>query len=100
MSFKLGQTLATYAINQAMSSQPFNDFIQRSLKRHHSQDWGDCCKEDHQINNESLKMGMRLFSVYNIPNTLQLQNASDDKIWIITEADRSSTTILLPSGAP
>ena len=97
MSFNLGQTLATYAINQAMSSQPFNAFIQQSLKRHHSQDWGDCCKEDQQINNESLKMGMRLFSVYKIPETLHQQNFSNDKVWIITEADRSATTILFPS---
>jgi len=98
MSFSLGQTLATYAINEAMSSQPFNAFIQNSIRRHHSKDWGDCCDEDRQVNDESLKMDMRLLSVYNIPSDLQNNNQNkEEKIWIITEADRSTTTILFPS---
>jgi len=81
-----------------MSSQPFNAFIQNSIRRHHSKDWGDCCDEDRQVNDESLKMDMRLLSVYNIPSDLQNNNQNkEEKIWIITEADRSTTTILFPS---
>ena len=98
MSFSLGQTLATYAINEAMSRQPFQAFIQNSIRRHHSKDWGDCCKEDKKVNGESLKMDMRLLSVYNIPTELKSSNhQNNESIWIITEADRSSTTILYPS---
>ena len=98
MSFSLGQTLATYAINEAMGSQPFNAFIQNSIRRHHSKDWGDCCEEDKKVNEESLKMDMRLLSVYNIPSELKNKNQNEEeKIWIITEADRSATTVLFPS---
>ena len=98
MSFSLGQTLASYTINEAMGSQPFNAFIQNSIRRHHSKDWGDCCEEDKKVNEESLKMNMRLFSVYNIPKTLKhIDHNGNDKIWIITEADRSATTIVYPS---
>ena len=98
MSFSLGQTLATYAINQAMKNRRFLLFIQRPLRRHFTCDWGDCCKEHKQVNDESLKMDMRLFSVYNIPETLNhIDHNGNDKIWIITEADRSATTIIYPS---
>ena len=98
MSFSIGQTLATYAINEAMSSQPFQTFIQDSIQRHHSKDWGDCCEEDKKVNDESLKLDMRLLSVYNIPSELKNSNQNvEGKIWIITEADRSATTILYPS---
>jgi len=98
MSFKLGQTLATYAINQAMKNRRFLLFIQTSLQRHFTCDWGDCCKTDKQVNDESLKMDMRILSVYNIPEALKdIDHNGNDKIWIITEADRSATTIIYPS---
>lgn len=58
------------------------------LSRHQSGDWGELCKEDQQANDSALKHGDRIFSAYKI---------DDAKIWIITEADRSSTTLLLPS---
>ncbi len=98
MSFSLGQTLATCAINEAMSNAPFYSFVQKSLRRHHSKDWGDCCTDDKKINDESLKMGMRILSVYNIPSDLQnINHQGNNRIWIITEANRSATTILYPS---
>ena len=98
MSFKLGQTLASYAINQKMKNRRFLLFIQKSLQRHFTCDWGDCCKVDKKVNDESLKMGMRLFSVYKIPEILNhIDHQGNDKIWIITEADRSATTIIYPS---
>jgi len=49
---------------------------------------GDCCEEDRQANEDALKNGDRLFSVY--------KTAKGVKIWVITEADRSSTCVLLP----
>ena len=58
------------------------------LKRHALCDWGDCCPEDREANNFALENGFRLFSVYHLTD--------GTKIWIITEADRSATTILLP----
>lgn len=71
-----------------------NDWIADCLDRHLNGDWGDLCDEDKAMNDESVRMeneeemGWRLMSSYSI---------DDIKIWIITEADRSSTTILLPS---
>jgi len=57
------------------------------LGRHSRGDWGDLDKEDRAENELSLKEGYRLLSAYNTPA---------GKLWIITEADRSSTTCLLP----
>jgi hypothetical protein len=60
-----------------------------ALKRHNRGDWGDVCWADWQANDDALTDNSRLFSVY---------HAKDGtKFWIITEADRSSTRILLPS---
>lgn len=58
------------------------------IERHLNQDWGDVCEEDKQSNNQALINGGRLLSSYKL---------GEETIWIITEADRSATTILLPS---
>lgn len=58
------------------------------LNRHLAGDWGDLDQADNEENELSLQEGFRLLSAYNTPK---------GKIWIITEADRASTTILLPS---
>jgi hypothetical protein len=58
------------------------------LLRHASGDWGDVSSEDWQENDLSLREGFRLLSSYHLSTGV--------KIWIITEADRSATTILLP----
>ena len=58
------------------------------VSRHLRGDWGDLCQEDKTENEVSLKYGFRLMSSYPVTD-----NA---KIWIITEADRSVTTLLLP----
>ncbi len=62
--------------------------VQRALARHLAGDWGDCGPDDWQENELSLVEGFRLFSVYH--------TAAGRKFWIITEADRSATTILMP----
>ena len=59
------------------------------LSRHLRGDWGDLCQEEKTENELSLKYGFRLMSSYELTNT--------EKLWIITEADRSVTTLLLPS---
>jgi hypothetical protein len=59
------------------------------LKRHVTGDWGELDEEDRRENELSVANGFRLLSSYIL--------SSGAKIWIITEADRSVTTLLLPS---
>ena len=68
-------------------------FIQESLGRHIKADWGDLDDEDKQANDMALKQGTRLLSAYNDDRFPKNGVAT---IWIITEADRSYTTILFP----
>jgi hypothetical protein len=58
------------------------------LSRHLRGDWGDLCQEDKTENELSLKYGYRLISSYQVSDT--------EELWVITEADRSVTTLLLP----
>lgn len=67
-----------------------------SLRRHVVGDWGDVDSEDRATNERSVDRGGRLMSVYPIPDELR-GDAPDDRLWIITEHDRSVTTILFPS---
>jgi hypothetical protein len=83
--FALGQIVATPGAMDAM--QELNILASSLLSRHQSGDWGDLDDEDKQSNNEALQFGSRIFSSYKI---------SDVKIWVITEWDRSVTTLLLP----
>ena len=62
--------------------------MQAALRRHASGDWGDVCTDDLQSNQDALQNGLRLLSVY--------WSSEGIRFWIITEADRSATTILLP----
>lgn len=59
------------------------------LYRHLCGDWGDICEDDQQANRDALELGNRLLSCYEVQPDL--------RVWIITEADRSVTTILLPN---
>ena len=59
-----------------------------ALKRHLSGDWGDVSEDDKQSNDEAVKDGDRILSAYHAPDRT--------KFWIITESDRSMTTLLLP----
>ena len=92
--FETGPIVSTMGIREIMlSSTEAADTIQRCLERHRNGDWGDLCDDDKAMNNESLvieKSGGwadRLFSSY---------ETDFGKIYIITEYDRSVTTILLP----
>lgn len=82
--FKIGQTVITP--NARDTIHPEDVF--KSLSRHTQWDWGDVGDEDRAENEFSLKENLRLFSVYHDRN--------GTKFWIITEADRSSTCVLLP----
>ena len=92
--FPTGQIMATRGVyDLACQNSDFAQFIQKCLNRHVKGEWGDVDDEDKQTNDQALKQGTRLLSAYN-----------DDRfpkngvvtIWIITEADRSVTTILFP----
>jgi len=63
--------------------------VDAAIGRHLHGDWGDVCAEDKRANEDALKHGGRLLSVYHTKD--------DVRFWIITEADYSATTVLLPS---
>ena len=84
MLFQPGHIVATPgALELAAQGVNLPDFLQRHL----SGDWGDLCPEDKAENDFSLRSGFRLLSSYTTPC---------GALWIITEADRSATTFLLP----
>jgi hypothetical protein len=86
MKFPLGQTVSTPGALETLqeAGQSPADF----LNRHSSGDWGELSENDKQANEDALKYGDRIFSSYRTTN--------GTKIWVITEADRSSTCVLLP----
>lgn len=81
--FSLGHIVATPG---AIASLNVSQML-LCLARHHQGDWGMVCAEDKKANNRALVEGTRLLSAYEVDG---------QKIWIITEADRSVTTVLLP----
>lgn len=82
--FPLGCLVATS--NAASQLSPADVAV--GIGRHASGDWGEVCDEDQASNEEALVEGLRLMSVYTSSNGLTF--------WIITEWDRSITTVLLP----
>ena len=84
--FSLGRVVATPGALRAIedAGQAPEEF----LARHHSKDWGELSDEDRRENELSLEHGFRLLSAY--------RTAAGERLWVITEADRSLTTILLP----
>jgi hypothetical protein len=85
--FSLGQVVATPGALEALAeSGQTADFF---LDKHVRGDWGEVDDEDKRANDEALVNGERLLSAY---RTLR-----NDRLWVITEADRSSTCCLLPS---
>lgn len=83
--FSLGQLVATPAALAALSHED----IQKAIRRHLHGDWGEVDAHDAAENELSLKQGFRLLSVY--------RGAEGTRFYIITEADRSATTVMLPS---
>jgi len=85
-AFELGQIVATPGALAALrkAGQHPGEF----LTRHVNREWGDLSDEDRKENDYSLEHGFRLLSSY--------RTNAGDKLWIITESDRSVTTILLP----
>lgn len=90
MFTQLGELVATRGIYDAMQQDPaFAAEIQKSLYRYQLEDWGDALPpEDAELNDESVKDGGRILAAY---------NTRRGRVWIITEWDRSVTTVLYPS---
>lgn len=85
--FSLGQVVATPGALESLKVAEQDP--QELLSRHITGDWGNLDEADKQENKFSVENGFRILSAYILP--------TDTKIWIITEADRSATTLLLPS---
>jgi len=86
--FALGQTVATPGALEALREEGGLIGV-RLLFRHTTGDWGDLDHEDRALNDAAVRDGERILSVYELPRTHR-------RLWIITEADRSVTTFLLP----
>jgi hypothetical protein len=84
--FPLGRVVATPGALRALEDANQNPV--EFLERHHAGDWGELCEEDKGENEFSVRNGFRILSAY--------WTRLDVKIWVITEADRSATTFLLP----
>jgi hypothetical protein len=85
--FPLGQVVATPGALEALRQAGDEPLLY--LVRHQSGDWGEVCEEDAKENEFSVENGFRILSAYTLKD--------DTRIWVITEADRSSTCLLLPS---
>lgn len=84
--FALGKVVSTP--NALAFAQKNQIDLGQLLTRHQTGDWGDLDDEDKESNEEALINQTRVFSSYSF---------GEDKVWIITEADRSFTTFLMPS---
>jgi hypothetical protein len=87
MLFRLGRVVATPGAIQAMQENGIDAWS--LLSRHANGDWGCIPDADRQENERSIEFGYRVMSSYEM-------NDRGDKVWVITEADRSSTCLLLP----
>jgi len=91
--FNLGQIVATPGALAECSPE----HLSTCITRHVHGDWGVLCADDKQSNVDALSEGLRILSAYPINPALPCAGHGDNCLWIITEADRSVTTCLLPS---
>lgn len=91
--FDLGQIVTTPGALAVCSPE----YLLQCLNRHVRGDWGAVCGDDRSLNAAALFDGDRLLSAYPIDTTKSCEGFGDNCLWIITEADRSVTTFLLPA---
>jgi len=93
MELTLGKLVSTAMVAElAAENHGFSYHVWLSLIRYLNRDWGDLCDEDKDLNRIALDPnGGRIFAAYEHPDH------EEWRIWIITEADRSVTTVLFPS---
>jgi len=97
---KTGKFFMTAGVSRAVAdSSLFSRFVLGSLGRHKYQDWGDVYHHDSETNDYAIEHGGRIISSYNIPALMSISDGQrpQTKIWIITEACRTYTTVLFPS---
>jgi len=82
--FDIGNVYQTPGVLEIIPSED----VFQALARHQEGDWGDLGAEDKEDNDKAVWMGGRIFSAY--------RAMTGEKFWIITEADRKSTTVMLP----
>ena len=85
--FSPGSIVSTPGALEALNEAGPDTYMEL-LRRHVTGDWGEVCKEDAKENDFSVEHGFRILSAYSLKTGV--------KVWIITEADRSATTLLLP----
>lgn len=85
-AFQLGSVVITPAASSFCKTYDIDALL--LISRHVNCDWGDLSEQDVAANVQGLQHRLRIFSSYQF---------SVNKVWVITEADRSSTCILLPS---
>ncbi len=91
-AFKTGLTVMTRGVADRIETDAsFAAFVTESLSRYLNHDWGDLSKDDARANDDAVANGDdRILAAY------KREGFPADKIWIITEWDRSSTTVLFP----
>ena len=87
--FEIGQVVATPGALEALEVSGVSPL--QLLRRHQRGDWGEVPHQDAKENERSVRDGFRILSSYPV------EESGDERVWIITEADRSSTCLLLPS---
>lgn len=87
-NFELGRIVYTKGIGELIKQVGIEE-LRKCVVMHSQCDWGELCEEDKQANDDAVKNGDRILSAYKV-------GKDKIKIWIITEFDRSYTTILLP----
>lgn len=87
MRFQIGKTYMTAGINAATEDKVFKQEVMMCLQRYSQGDWGGLSEADKQSNDEAIQTGDRILAAY---------ETTKGRIWIITEADRSATTVLFP----
>jgi hypothetical protein len=92
--FRLGRIVATPGALKAIPE----DQIIAAIRRHVTGDWGVLEAEDKATNDEAVIVGLRILSAYPIDPQQPCPGHGDNTLWIVTKADRSVTTALLPGG--
>jgi len=97
LAVSLGRVVTTLGVNTEISrwGSDVVDFVNACVHRHQTGDWGDLDPDDTAANDHASVLGERVLSAYALPDRVAAK-AGRSTLWIITETDRASTTILWP----
>ena len=95
ITFELGQLVGTRRVGELIEKdERFRRFVTGCLTRYIVYDWGELDPEDWKQNDEAVKIGERILASYPLPFDIEVP--FEDRLWVITEWDRSVTTVLFP----